>query len=90
LIKLWNISGNDRDGYEISNQVWSNHFLTKWGDDNKDMGTIYNGRGRWMITPVFSRGDVTWHKLLAIDNRHGIDMTIEREGKYIYPFDKEP
>jgi len=79
--QIWNIEGSEYDGYVISNKVWSNHNLTKLGNGDKDIGTVYNGRGRWNITPVLSIKEVTWNKLLAIDNSMGY-KDIERELSY--------
>ena len=78
VFQIWNIEGSEYDGYVISNKVWSNHNLTKLGSGDKDIGTVYNGRGRWNITPVLSMKEVTWNKLLAIDNYMGYE-DIERE-----------
>ena len=72
----------------ISNKVWSNHNLTKLGNGDKDIGTVYNGRGRWNITPVLSVKEVTWYKLLAIDNNDGY-KDIEHECKTLCVFQKK-
>ena len=88
FFQIWNIEGSEYDGYVISNKVWSNHNLTKLGNGDKDIGTVYNGRGRWNITPVLSIKEVTWNKLLAIDNSMGY-KDIERECKYFFSFQKK-
>ena len=43
------------------------------------MGTYHNAKCRWKITPLLSRGDVRWKKILAIDNRLS-STPIIREG----------
>jgi len=79
--QIWYIDGNDREGYVISNKVYSNHNLTKWGKGDKDFGTVYNGRGKWNITPVLRVKEVKWNKLLEIDNYNGYN-DIRRELTY--------